>query len=112
MTASRVYMMSNGPIIRSKEDIMKETGMCKRTVDERLKEIRAEMLPGGRYENLRYAVINEGRFTFVNWLVWVDYETYRVYLKEKNMRKNLPAYDPYKVAYETGMYQDKERMML
>lgn len=110
MTQTRLFAMS-GNIIKTRKQIMEELGMSKRTVEERLKEIEAECRPGGRYENCQYCVQRSGGFVRVNWLIWNDYETYRTRLKEKNLRKSVPPYNPYRVAYEFGMYQDKEMVL-
>lgn len=108
MKITRLFNMS-GSTYKSKAQIMNELDMGKRSVDERIAEIMDE-IRSGRYSD--YAVIRDGGFTWVNWLVWIDYETYRKRLKEKNLRKNVPPFNPYKLAYELGMYQDKEVMMI
>ena len=108
MKVTRIYNMSGGTY-KSRAQIMTELNMGQRSVDGRIAEIQEE-IRNGRYSE--YAVIRDGGFTWVNWLVWIDYETYRKRLLEKNLRKNVPPFNPYKLAYEMGMYQDKEEMML
>lgn len=104
----KMFAMSGIKIIKSKAEIMEETGMSLRTVDSRLAEIREEMKPGGRYEGLQYVIGGNGKFAQVNYLVWVDHEMNRGKLQEKNLRKLLKPYNPAQVAKEMALYADKE----
>lgn len=108
---TKLCLMSGRQVITVK-DLMAETGMSQRVMDTRLAEIRDECKPGGRYAGKQYVISGGGKFRIINYLIWLDHEFYRVQLAEKNLRKNLPPYNPYRVALETGMYQDKEEMML
>lgn len=108
MTITRLFNMS-GEAYKSKAQIVSATGMSKRTVEGRIAEIRQE-IDSGRYSE--YAVIRDGGFLWVNWLVWSDYECFRQKLLQKNLRKNVPPFNPYKLAFELGMYLDKEAMKL
>ena len=110
MKVTQIYAMT-GNMIKTKRQLVEETGWSKRTVETRLAEIEAEQRPGGRYENCNYCVNHDGGLVSVNVLVWVDYLKYRKHLSQKNLRKNLPPYDPCKVAREYGFFQDKEEMM-
>ncbi len=105
---TKLYAMSGTQIIKTKAQIMEEFGMSQRTVDARLMEIRQEMRSGGRYEGMKYAVGGNGRYTLINYLVWIDHEMNRELLKQKNLRKNMPPYNPAKVAQELAIYADKE----
>ena len=43
----------------------------------------------------------------VNFLAWTDFLKYRQMLKEKNMRKHVPNYDPVKIAKAIGWYGEE-----
>lgn len=111
MTITRVFRLS-GDVIKTKAQLVEETGWTKRSIETRLAEIEEEQHPGGRYEKCTYCVNRDGGFVTVNYLVWMDYIHFRKRLQEKNLRKSVPPYDPYKVAFEYGFYQDKEMMKL
>ncbi len=104
----KLFAMSGIKIIKTKAEIMEEFGMSVRTVDSRLAEIREEMRPGGRYAGLQYVVGGNGKYTQINYLVWVDHEMNREKLREKNLRKMLEPYNPAQVAKEMALYADKE----
>ena len=72
-------------------------GMSKQTVASRIKEIEEEMTLG-RYGP--HSVIHDVGYVAVNPLVFTDYLTYRSRLRNKNLRKNVPEYDPFKTAQE------------
>lgn len=107
MTVTRIFGLS-GNLIKTKTQLMEEHGCTKRSIETRLAEIEAEQRPGGRYEHCIYCVNRDGGLVTVNYMVWLDYIHYRKRLQEKNLRKNLPPYDPYRVAFEYGFYKDKE----
>lgn len=107
-TTIKLYAMSGTKIIKTKAQIMEEFGMSARTVDSRLREIRNEMRGGGRYEGYEYAVGGSGKYTLINYLVFVDHEMNREWLAQKNLRKNLSPYNPAKLAHELAIYADKE----
>ena len=108
VTVTKLFAMSGPNIMKSKTDLMEEWHMSKRTVEERIAEIEKEKFPGGRYENVITAVTAAGKFMMVNYLVWVDYNVHRVELQQKNLRKHLAPFNPYRVAWELGAYADKE----
>lgn len=107
-TVTKLYAMSGLKIIKTKAQIMEEFGMSARTVDSRLTEIRQEMRAGGRYAGYEYTIGGSGKYTLINYLVFVDHEMNRGLLTQKNLRKNLPPYNPAKIAQELAMYADKE----
>lgn len=72
-------------------------GMSKQTVTSRIKEIEQEV-EAGRYGP--HSVIHDVGYVAVNPLVFVDYLTYRQRLRNKNLRKNVPEYDPFRTANE------------
>ncbi|MFI3172164.1 MAG: hypothetical protein R3Y58_07350 [Eubacteriales bacterium] len=79
--------------------IAQEFGVSTQTVKERLQEIR-EQIKQGRYS--RYAVIADGRIVLINVYVFVDYLTYRQQLKDKNMSKHVPMFQPRTIAEMCG----------
>lgn len=87
----------------TRADLSKNLNMSLGAVDKRLKEIRDE-IKNGRYTE--YALIKDGGFMLVNYLVWIDYMAHRDRLLEKNLRKNVPAYNPAKIAREIGWYEE------
>ena len=107
-TTIKIYAMSDIKLIRTKKKLQEMYGMSIRTIDKRIAEIRQEMLPGGRYEGLQYVIGGNGKYLQVNYLVWVDHEMMRERLTQKNLRKNLPPYNPVQVARELAVYADKE----
>lgn len=80
-----------------------ELGVSPGTIDARLREIEA--LKGSRYPET--AVIKSGGVKIVNYLVLIDYLMYADRLKEKNLAKRVPAYDPVKIAEGLGWYTEK-----
>lgn len=72
------------------------------SVDNRIKELVGE-IKSGRYNEL--AVIKDGGFVFVNYLALIDYLSNRQRLRNKNLRKTVPPYEPKKVAQEIGWYK-------
>ena len=110
MKVTRLYAMSGGTI-KTKRQLVEDTGWSKRTIEKMFAEIEAEQRPGGRYQNYRYCVNHTGGLVSVNELIWLDFLKYRKHLTQKNLRKNLPPYDPCQVAREYGFFQDKEEMM-
>jgi len=108
MTVTRMYQMTGGPVIVTKKELAEMTGLSKRTIEDRLNEIRKESLPGGRYDGMLLTTKKDGGIVWINYLVWVDYEFHRERLQEPNLRKNVPAYSPYRLAWEMGYYADKE----
>lgn len=110
-TITKLYTMSMTKFIRNKRELMEEYEMSLRTVDKRIAEIREEMRPGGRYANLMYVIGGNGKSLQINYLVWFDHEMVRDRLAQKNLRKNLPPYNPAQVARELALYADKELAM-
>ena len=78
-------------------DLAESFGMSKQTVTSRIKEIEEEV-KNGRYGP--HSVIHDVGYVAVNPMVFADYLTYRPRLRNKNLRKSVPPYDPFKVAQE------------
>ena len=72
-------------------------GISKQTVASRIKEIEEE-IKVKRYGP--HSVIHDVGYVAVNPLVFADYMVYRSRLRNKNLRKNVPAYDPFETARE------------
>ncbi|MCB7304575.1 hypothetical protein NE683_12155 [Bariatricus massiliensis] len=103
MTITAFKTIKTTPPYVSKSWIQKNMDMGARSVDTRFKEIKEETKRYGEY-----AYIKDGGFFLVNFLVWVDYLTYRTRLKDKNLRKHVPDFDPEEVARAIGMYGEAE----
>ena len=100
MTITKINQTRAKPYLLTK-DVAKEMGMCSRTAQGRIAEIKEEVKKG-RYDE--YAVIKDGGFLLVNYLVLIDYMKWRERLKDKNARKSVPPYEPCKVARAIGWY--------
>lgn len=81
--------------------IKEQLDMSISSVNTRIKEIRQE-IEKGRYPEI--AIIKDGGFTLVNYLVFIDYESNRQKLKESNLRKYVEPFDAYKIAKSIGWY--------
>ena len=80
-------------------------GISKQTVASRIKEIEEEV------SNKRYgphSVIHDVGYVAVNPLVFADYLTYRSRLRNKNLRKNVPDYDPFETARELQLQTEPD----
>ena len=88
----------------TKKQLCKELELSGNTVKDRINEIEDE-IKKGRYDE--YAVIRDGQLLAVNYYVWIDYLTYRQRLREKNLRKFVPAFDPGKVAGYGGIEESE-----
>jgi len=96
-----VYL--HGSPYKTVEEIARDMKICQRSVNTRLKEIREEIL------NKRYpdsSVIKDGKFVFINYLVYIDYITYRQRLQEKNLRKRVPPFNANALASSLGWYAE------
>lgn len=86
----------------TRKEALKQLGIKdKRTLESRLNEIRQEVR-NGRYDD--YAIIEDGGITLINYMILIDYMKYRRMLKEKNLRKHVPDYEPQKIAKSIGWY--------
>lgn len=83
----------------TRANIMENFSMGKASVDNRLKGIKEE-IANGRYPEM--AIIKDGGFVFVNYLVFLDYLSNRDRLKEKNLRKYVEPFNAIKVAKQIG----------
>lgn len=72
-------------------------GLSMGTVDNRIKEIEEE-IKTKRYGP--HSVMRDVGLVLVNPLVFADYLTYRNRLRNKNLRKNVPAYNALETASE------------
>lgn len=80
-------------------DLSEELGVSKVTIHARKKELEAEKERYGPH-----TVISDCGIVLINYLAWIDYLKYRARLKEKNLRKTVPPYNPMEVARELGWY--------
>lgn len=100
---SKIVYLCGSPYKTSMQ-ISKELDLCTKTVQNRVLEIEKEVV-SGRYGD--QAVIRDGhKIVLINFLVFVDYMTYRQRLKSKNLRKRVPKFDAKKVAKEIGWYEE------
>lgn len=99
MKITKVETMHAKPVLMTRHQIADEFGMCLRTVDTRIKELSSYSQRYGEY-----MIIKHGSLVLVNKLALVDFFAYRDRLKDKNLRKNVPPYDPESVAKQLGYY--------
>lgn len=92
-----------GNPIANLKTLVAEEGKSLQTIRKLLKEIE---------ENPRYPKHSvkrrNGNLQGVDYLVWYDYMTYSDLLKEKNIRKDMPAFDPIETAKRLGWYAEDE----
>mgnify|MGYP000786452920 CR=1 FL=1 len=88
----------------TKKQLAEELEISPNTVKTRIQEIEEE-IQKGRYEE--YAVMRDGQLLAVNYMVWIDYITYRQRLREKNLRKFVPPFDPKKIASYAGINESE-----
>lgn len=93
----------HGSPYRTIARLAKEEGISIGTVRNIVNEIRAE-IKKGRYDE--FAVSDGGGIIRINYLVFNDYWKYRKHLKDKNLRKNVPPYNPAEQARVIGWYAD------
>lgn len=77
-----------------------EYGCCRATVYNILKEIKA----CDRYKDA-WATINDAGDQLVNTLVFEDFLRHRTELKNRNLARRLPPYDPAEVRRQRGEYK-------
>lgn len=78
----------------SKAGICQAFGLCSRTVQGRLQEIRKQI--PGRYSP--YVLIEDGNILLISVLAFLDWEKYRKSLMDKNMKKYVPPFRPEELA--------------
>ena len=78
-------------------ELAESFGISRQTVASRVKEIEEEV-KAKRYGP--HSVIHDVGYVAVNPLVFADYMTYRSRLRNKNLRKGVPEYDPFLTAQE------------
>lgn len=100
MKITAIETMHSKPVLLSKNAIAENYHMCIRTVENRIKEIVTDYKD--RYGD--FAVIKHGTLVLVNVLAFADFLAYRDRLKDKNLRKNVPPYNPEEVAKQLGYY--------
>lgn len=100
MTITGIEYIHATPYI-TRANLAQELQISIGTVDKRIREIRQE-IANKRYSE--FAVIKDGGLMLVNYLVLIDYMHYRERLLDRNLRKNVPQYDPAKIARELGWY--------
>lgn len=91
--------MYSKPVLATRHQLADEFDMCLRTVDTRIKELTEHK---NRYGD--FAFIKHGSMVLVNKLVFVDFLAYRDRLRDKNLKKNVPPYNPENVAKQLGYY--------
>lgn len=92
-----VKMMVTKRMAMTRTELATSFGISTKTVDSRIKEIENE-IKEKRYGP--HSVMRDVGIVLVNPLVFADYLTFRARLKNKNLRKNVPEYDPYTTARE------------
>lgn len=100
MKITAIETMHSKPVLVSKDVLAENYHMCVRTVELRIKEIISENKD--RYGD--FAIIKHGSLVLVNVLAFTDYLTYRDRLRDKNLKKNVPPYNPEEVAKQLGYY--------
>ena len=80
--------------------VAEEYGCCRATVYNNLKLIRQ----CDRYKDA-WVTINDDGDQLVNTLVYEDYLRHRTELKNKNLARRLPPYDPAEVRRQRGEYK-------
>ena len=85
------------PYLR-KKDLQKELGLCRSTVDKLVRGVE-DGISSGRYD--RYSIAG----SYVNFYAVIDYLKYGDQLKDKNMRKYVPAYNPVMISESCGFSQ-------
>ena len=88
----------------SRKRLAEELDISTSTVDTIVKELKAE--EGKRYKKDTTS-IKTGSMIRINYLAFIDYFTYRDRLKEKNLRKGVPEYNPKHWAEQMGWYATK-----
>ena len=88
----------------TRKNLSKEFQISPRTVDERLKEIEAQ-IELGRYG--RHSIIRDVGYVSCNPLVFADYLTYRQALRSKcpSIVKSVPKFDAYEARNNLGIAQ-------
>ena len=101
----KVVEVIRGTPYRRPTDLADELQMSRKTVLERRKELQQET---ERYGVT--AVIDDEKTVLINLYAFLDFMKYRTQLKDKNMRKYVPPYDPKKwadaCAYGTKVYME------
>lgn len=85
------------------DDLSDELGVSKQTLHSRKKELEEEKERYGEY-----AVIRDAGIVLINYLAWIDFLKYRQRLKEKNLRKHVPPYNPMEIAKSLGWYGEEQ----
>lgn len=85
------------PYLR-KKDLQIELGICRSTADKLFKGVE-EGIRSGRYD--RYCVAGN----YVNLFAVIDYLKYGNQLKDKNMSKYVPSYNPVPISESCGFNQ-------
>jgi len=99
MKITAIETMHSKPVLVTRHQIAEEFDMSLRTVDNRCKEL---VTYKDRYGD--FSLIKHGSLVLINKLVFVDFLAYRDRLRDKNLKKNVPAYNPEEVAKQLGYY--------
>lgn len=100
MVVTELRYLHGSPFI-SRKRLAEELHISMGTVDNILREMKAE--EGKRYKKDTVS-IKSGSLLRINYLSFIDYFTYRDRLKDKNLRKGVPEYDPHIWAEQMGWY--------
>ena len=98
MKITAITEVHGAPYI-TRGNLAKQIKLSVRTIDARIKEMREET---DRYDE--FALIKDGGIVLINYLAWIDFMKYRERLMNRNLRKNIPKYDPKRVAESIGWY--------
>lgn len=91
-------LLSYGRPYMPQQKLAEYFGLSLATVRARLSEIDA--LIGERYPET--AIIRDGNLVLANILAFVDFEVYRKRLKEPQMAKYVPPFDPVAIRRDLG----------
>lgn len=100
MTITEINYIHCSPYV-TRANLVKEMQVSIGTVDKRIHEIKEEII---RKRYSEFALIKDGGIMMVNYLVLIDYMHYRERLRDRNLRKTVPPYNPELVAREVGWY--------
>lgn len=100
-----VIKLIRGHPVANIDFLVEEYKLSRLTITRRINE----MVDSERYKNIKRLVqIMNGRIVGVNYLAFYDFMSYYDDLKEPNLAKDLPIFDPAEVATEIGWYKDEE----
>lgn len=81
---------------KSQADLAEDFNLHVRTITSRIKEMRV-------MERYHGAVVDDGNIIRCYYPAFVDYMTNRRRLRDKNLKKTVPDYDPKRIIAELGL---------